>query len=195
MESSVACELWNDAPKDHVKLSAYVGDDDTTTLSHLTKNVSYGVEKLSDIIHAKRSLATRLHNLSSSRKFQDSSVLSQKVINYLTKCFSYCIAQNSNADNLKLALNSLCLMLLIGEHQLCNDSWCGYKKDPSTYKHHSLPNGKDLHGAKLKQALSRLVEEYATDIVVKKLVSFANSQRNESFNNIISSKNPKIHFY
>jgi hypothetical protein len=58
-------------------------------------------------------------------------------------------------------------MLLIGEHQLFNDSWCGYKKDPSTYKHHSLPNGKDLHGAKLKQALSRLVEEYATDIAVK----------------------------
>jgi hypothetical protein len=77
MESSVACELWNDAPKDHVKFSAYVGDDDTTTLSRLTKNVPYGVEKLSDIIHEKRSLATRLHNLSSSSKFQDSSVLNK----------------------------------------------------------------------------------------------------------------------
>ena len=107
MESSVACELWNYAPKDHVKFSAYVGDDDTTTLSRLTKNVPYGVEKLSDIIHAKRSLATRLHNLSSSSKFQDSSVLSQKVINYLTKCFSYCIAQNSIADHLKLALKCI----------------------------------------------------------------------------------------
>jgi DNA polymerase III epsilon subunit-like protein len=30
---------------------------------------------------------------------------------------------------------------------------------------------------------------------VKKLVPFANSQRNESFNNIVSSKNPKTHFY
>jgi hypothetical protein len=57
------------------------------------------------------------------------------------------------------------------------------------------PHGKDLHGAKLKQALSRLFEEYATDIVVKKLVPFANSQRNESFNNIVSSKNPTTHFY
>ena len=70
-----------------------------------------------------------------------------------------------------------------------------YKKDPSTYKHHSLPNGKDLHCAKLKQALSRLFVEYATDIVVKKLVPFANSQRNESFNSIVCSKNPKTHFY
>ena len=73
MESSVACELWNDAQKDHVKFSTYVGDDDTTTtttLSHLTENVPFGVEKWSDIIHAKRSLATRLYNLSSSSKFQ-----------------------------------------------------------------------------------------------------------------------------
>jgi hypothetical protein len=86
-------------------------------------------------------------------------------------------------------------MLLVSINFACNHSWCGYKKDPSAYKHHSLPNGKYLHCAKLKQALSRLFVEYVTDIVMKKMVPFVNSQRNESFNNIVCSKNPKTHFY
>ena len=104
MEPIVACELWNAASKQHAKFSTYVGDDDTTTLSHLTENVPYNVEKWSDIVHAKRSLTTRLYNLSSKCKYQNSSVLSQKVINYLAKCFSYCIAQNSDRDSLKKKL-------------------------------------------------------------------------------------------
>ena len=93
MEPSVACELWNGAPKQHtsnLRTSTYVGDDDTTTLSHLTENVPYDVEKWSDIVHAKRSLTTRLCNLSSRCKYQISSVLSQKVINYLEK-FSHIV--------------------------------------------------------------------------------------------------------
>ena len=31
MEPSVACQLWNEAPKQNVKASTFVGDDDTTT--------------------------------------------------------------------------------------------------------------------------------------------------------------------
>ena len=108
MEPIVACELWNAASKQHAKFSTYVGDDDTTTLSHLTENVPYNVEKWSDIVHAKRSLTTRLYNLSSKCKYQNSSVLSQKVINYLAKCFSYCIAQNSDRDSLKKKSSKMC---------------------------------------------------------------------------------------
>ena len=63
MEPNVACALWNAAPEHHVKFSTYVGDDDTTTLSHLHQNVPYEVQKWSDIVHAKRSLTTRLYNL------------------------------------------------------------------------------------------------------------------------------------
>ena len=82
MEPSVACQLWNEAPKQNVKFSTFVGDDDTTTQVHLHQNVPYGVEKWSDIVHAKRSLTTRLYNLASRSSFPNSSPLSQKVINY-----------------------------------------------------------------------------------------------------------------
>ena len=44
--------------------SSYVGDDDSTTLAELVKQTPYKLQKYSDIIHIKRSLSTRLYNLS-----------------------------------------------------------------------------------------------------------------------------------
>ena len=43
--------------------------------------------------------------------------------------------------------------------------------------------------------LKIIFNEYSTDVVVKKLAPAANSQRNESLNNSVGSKNPKIRFY
>ena len=40
-----------------------------------------------------------------------------------------------------------------------------------------------------------ILEEYSTDTVVIKLAPCANSQRNESLNSSIGSKNPKTRFY
>lgn len=94
MESSVACELFKRAPAQGIKYDKYVGDDDSTTFAHLKSNVPYGLEKISDLIHTKSPLTTRLYNLSQRQKFVDSSILSQKVINYLVKCFSYCVHQH-----------------------------------------------------------------------------------------------------
>ena len=122
MEPSVACELGNGASKQHARFSTYVGDDDTTTLSHLTENVPHDVEKWSDIVHAKQSLTMRLYSLSYRCKYQNSSVLSQKAINYSAKCFSYCIAQNSDPESLKKALKCV-IPRAFGNQQQCSDSW------------------------------------------------------------------------
>ncbi len=128
MEPDVACEHWNAAPKQNLKFSTYVGDDDTTTLSHLNHNVPYGVKKWSDIVHAKRSLTTRLYNLSSRCKFPNSSTLSQKVINNLAKRFSYCIAQNKDVESLQKALKCI-VPHALGDHKNCKETWCGFKKE------------------------------------------------------------------
>ena len=90
MEPAAAVELFNRAPDQSVKFSVYTGDDDSTTEEHMREKVTNEVEKNSDIIHMKRSLTTRLYNLSQNEKFDNCSPLSQKVINYLVKCFSYC---------------------------------------------------------------------------------------------------------
>ena len=94
MEASAADELFTNVTKSNVKFSTYAGDDDSTTELHLKQKVPYGVEKWSDTVHMKRSLTTRIYNLSKRSKFPNCSILSQKVINYLVKCFTYCMAQH-----------------------------------------------------------------------------------------------------
>ena len=126
MEPSVACQSWNEAPKQSVKFSTFVGNDNTTTQAHLHQNVPYGVKKWSRIVHTKRSLTTRLYNLVSQSSFPNSSPLSQKVINYLTKCFSYAIAQNLDVES-KLTLKRI-IPHAFGDHTSCDASWCGYLK-------------------------------------------------------------------
>ncbi len=76
--------------------TSYVGDDDSTTLAELVKQAPYELHKYLDIIHIKRSLSTCLYNLSQRIKFPKCSTLSQKVINYLVKCFSYSVHQNKD---------------------------------------------------------------------------------------------------
>ena len=88
MERDAACELWSKPPQSGVKFSIFVGDDDSTTLADIKNKVPYGVEKWSDVVHTKRSLNSRLYKY--RFKSSNCSILSQKVINYLTKCFSYC---------------------------------------------------------------------------------------------------------
>ena len=195
MEREVACQLWCSAPDAGVKYSTYIGDDDSTTLADINNKVPYKVEKFSDIIHAKRSLTTRLYNLKDRFKDPNCSILSSKVISYFSKCFSYAISQNvGDPQNLKTSLNCI-VPHAFGNHSMCNPSWCGYKQSPCGYKHSDLPYGKDLHGEPLQKALTELMSEYTTDVVINKLSPGANSQRNESLNNTIASKNPKTHFY
>ena len=195
MERDVACELWSKAPQSGVKFSIYVGDDDSTTLADIKNKVPYDVEKWSDIVHAKRSLNSRLYNLRDRFKGSNCSVLSPKVINYLTKCFSYCINQNvGDSNSLKKGLKNI-VPHAFGDHSCCDNAWCGYKQNPAAYKHTELPYGKDLFGDSLKKALTDILDAYSTDIVVNKLAPCANSQRNESLNSTIGSKNPKTRFY
>lgn len=193
MEPEAAVHLFNDSLKYKAKFSVYTGDEDSTTAAHLREKVPYSVEKWTDTVHAKRSLTTRLMNLSQRSKFTNSSVLSQKVINYLVKCFSYSVSQNKgNPEKLKQSLSSI-VPHAFGKHNLCSELWCRANND--NYKHSDLPYGKDLHGKDLEIALQRIFDEYCTDLVIKKLSPAANSQRNESLNSVIGSKTPKIRFY
>ena len=195
METDVACQLFKDAIKDQVKYTSYVGDDDSTTLAELVKKVPYELHKFSDIIHIKRSLGTRLYNLSQRVKFPDSSSLSQKVINYLQKCFSYCIHQNkNNPSQLSKEIKAI-IPHAFGDHSKCSPMWCRFHEGPLGYTHHELPYGKDLHGEQLKSALESIMSDYTTDVVLSKLAPCLNSQRNESLNRTIGSKNLKIRYY
>ena len=158
MESNEACEPFKLAPARGIKYDKYIGDDDSTTFAHLKTNVPFRLEKISDLVHTKRSLNTRLYNLSQHQKFPNSTVLSQKVVNYPVKCFAYCVHQPE-----ELAKAIQCIVPhAFGDHNKCDVLWCRYKQNPAEYTHHVLPYGKDLHGSCLQQALQDLISEYAS---------------------------------
>ena len=195
MEPLAAVHLFTDSLNSNVKLSVYVGDEDFTTAAHIKEKVPYPVKKWTDIVHAKRSLTTRLYSLRHCGKFVNSSTLSQNVINYLVKCLTYSVSQNKgNPPALQKSLKSI-LPHAFADHKNCNESWCGAKKDPINYKHSDLPYGKDRYGDDLRKALERIFDEYCTDIVIAKFSPRSNSQRNDVLNSVIGSKNPKIGYY
>ena len=194
MEPSAAVQLFNKAPQQNIKY-LYTGDDDSTTEAHIRQKVGHNVEKLSDIVHMKRSLTTRLYNLRQNGRFPNSSTLSQKVINYLVRCFSYAIAQNKgNQQEIQKAIACI-VPHAFGNHTNCHITWCRYKDNPTNYTHKILPYGKDLFSEELKSALTTIFSDYSTETVAEKLAPFSNSQRNEALNSVVRSKNPKIRFY
>ncbi len=133
--------------------TSYVGDDDSTTLAELVKQTPYELHKYFDIIHIKRSLSTCLYNLSQRMKFPKCSTLSQKVINYLIKCFSHSVHQNKDdKPELSKSLKSI-IPHGFGDHRKCNPTWCRFHTNPTTYVHNELPYGKDLHGDALNDIL------------------------------------------
>ena len=60
-----------------------------------------------------------------------------------------------------------------GDHQLCGQRVCKYLEDPSTYKHKSLPFGKDLTDASLRTELITEFEKYTAEAMLKKDVGIA----------------------
>ena len=68
MEPQAAIDLFTRSLKSNVKLSFYTGDDDSTTAAHIKQKVPYPVEKWTDIVHAKRSLSTRLYKFGTKGK-------------------------------------------------------------------------------------------------------------------------------
>lgn len=164
MEPEVGVGLFNDAPNHGVKYSVFIGDDDSSTIAKIREEVAYNVDKWSDSTHATRTLVSHLHKIRSEKNnFPGESVLSQKVIDYLQKCFSYCLSQNKG-DPEKMR-NSLVAIVphAFGDHKKCKENklnWCKWLEDPDNVFHNDLPNGKDLKGENLKANLTNLFELY-----------------------------------
>ena len=107
----------------------------------LGKKIERHTEDLQDINHTKNNLAPHLEGLQKTHK-----ALTWKVIIYLQKCFSFVLTQNKNdEDKVRLGLINI-VNHAFGNHNKCEQSWCGFAQNPNTYKHSNLPYGKDLQG-------------------------------------------------
>ena len=120
--------------------------------------------------------------------------LTDQVKDYVLYCSSIALSQNKgNVLGLQHTIRSI-VPHAFGNHELCGD-WCGYKKDPKSFSHKTLPGGKDLVGSGLQTFLTETLERYACDDITQKIAPLGSTQRNECLNGIIASKNLKIRFY
>lgn len=139
----------------------------------------------SDKNHVKKNIVKRLYELRSKHK-----ELSIKVVNAISKNFSYMVSQNKgNASGIENGLKAL-VGHLFGDHECCSSSWCGYQRDKA-YQHSNLPYGKDLTSQDLKKDLEKL---FLGNLMIQ-AINLSSSQANESFNNTIASKAPKAKHY
>lgn len=63
MEAAAAVTMFKRSEQKGLRYTTLIGDDDSTTLYHVRKNLQYQITKWSDIQHTKRSLYGQLLNL------------------------------------------------------------------------------------------------------------------------------------
>ena len=144
--------LLNSCEEKNAVVSVLVGDDDSSTTGKVRKNVEHEVEKWSDVVHAKRSFGSSLYSI----KTQNRS-LTDMVIRYFQWCFGYTLKQNKDdEEGVQNGLKSI-VPHAYGDHSSCGN-WCGYLKNPASYKHTGLPCGKDLTDKSLRQSLGKIIE-------------------------------------
>ena len=144
--------LLNSCGEKNAVVSVLVGDDDSSTISKVRQNVQHEVEKWSDVVHAKRSFGSSLYSIKTQNKS-----LTDSVIRYLQRCFGYALKQNKDDEKgVRDSLKSI-VPHAYGDHSFCGN-WCGYLKNPVSYKHSGLPHGKDLTDKSLRQSLEKIIE-------------------------------------
>ncbi|XP_068704804.1 uncharacterized protein [Montipora foliosa] len=178
--------------KHNAEVKILVGEDDSATIKMVKKHVSHHVEKWSDINHAKKSFTIHLYAIQSQFKGQ----LSAKVIEYFSNCFGYALVQNrNNTEGLKKDLKAIVPHAFAKHDQHCSISWCGFLKDPFN----KLPSQftatweRSTRGEAKKEELEKVMANFVKN--ADKLAPLGSSQANESLNNTIGSKAPKIRHY
>jgi len=106
--------------KEKTNITGIVGDEDSTTISRVQKEVDSSIEKFSDKNHLKKIVGNHLYNMK----------LSTKVVKYIQKLFNYMIAQNhANIQGIQNGLDAMSKHPF-DDHTSCNEKWCRHIQDP-----------------------------------------------------------------
>ena len=113
------------------------------------------------------------------------SSLTQKVIEHLNMNLQYAIAQNQNNEKeLGISIRAI-VPHAYGDHSCCPANWCRYSREKKNYEHNRLDQ--DLSDTELRKDLEALFAKYSSE----KLANLGSTQRNESLNQVVSTKAPK----
>ena len=131
----MAFELSKDQPGENFKISKVTSDLDSTLDAHLKKEIGRIIKRKLDRNHLTKTLTTHLHQLKEKHRN-----LTPTFISYLVKCFTYAVGQNKDdPSKMESAINNI-VFHVSGKHDKCQECCC-YIKDPSKYRHKSLPFG------------------------------------------------------
>ena len=185
MESDVGVELIHSVEEKGANVATIIMDDDTTTMAKIRREIDHPVEKWSDSNHTTKHLTNSLYSLQKKHK-----CLTTSVIGYFKKCFNFALAQTKgNAEAYKSRVEQI-VPHAFGEHDSCGD-WCGYKKNPTTYKHSTLT--KDMEGGVLREDLEIVFKSFSQN--ASKIAPGGSTKEVESFNSMVATKAPKrCHF-
>ncbi|CAC5401770.1 unnamed protein product [Mytilus coruscus] len=146
MEPDMVVEMIKDLDNRGVKINELAGDDDSTGFNRASKLLPHShIVKSSDRNHIMVNASRKLFSIKLMHK-----ELSAMVINSILKNYSYTLSQNQG--NPEGIVNGVRGMIdhMYGQHDKCDIKWCGYLKDPTTYRHRNLPYGKHLSSLALK---------------------------------------------
>ncbi|CAC5401769.1 unnamed protein product [Mytilus coruscus] len=175
MEPDMVVEMLKELDEKGVDILEVVGDDDSTGFDRAKRLMPNSkMEKISDKNHIKHNIISKINELKPKHK----ELTGMNVGN-----------PSGIEDGLHASIKHI-----FGEHDNCNETWCGYLKDKDSYIHSNLPRGKDLCSSELRSDLEKLFIQKMVP-QSKKLSNLGSSQANESFNNLIALKAPKTkHF-
>lgn len=208
MESQAAVTIFHRSElKRQVRYVKMLGDGDSKAYLCVKDSAPYDieVEKLECVGHVEKRLGTRLRKVKGklgSKKLADGKPikgqgrLTDKVIDELQSYYGKAIRSNSGSlEDMHRAVWATYFHRLSSDekphHQLCPpapDTWCKYRKDPTTYKHKkSIPEAIMLEIKPVYRDLSK-------KDLLKKCLHGRTQNANESFNNIVWSRLPKNNF-
>lgn len=171
-----------DLQKESARIAVIVGDEDSSTIAAVRRESTKEVLKWSDTNHVTKAVSNALWKLK----------VPPAVIDYLKYCFSCALKKNKgDVEATKAAIDNI-VNHAFDDHATCGD-WCRYRDDPVNYVHRGLPGGKGLSGEALRTSLTSVFAKFSKN--AERLAPCASSQSNESFNNMVASKNPKARHY
>ncbi|KAJ8670909.1 hypothetical protein QAD02_002168 [Eretmocerus hayati] len=170
-----------------LELGIVIADNDSSSICAMKEALGYQLVKQADKNHTSKGVLSSLFELKKRKKYKE---LTNIAIEYLRKNFDYCVSQNKgDAKQMAVAIANIPLHCF-NHHNDCG-SWCGYKIDPTNYKHKVIGDGfydEDLF-LDLKQFFSDLSEK------THQFSAGVSSNSNESTNAVIVSKAPKSRLY
>lgn len=174
MEPAMAVNIIRNIESKGHKVRTLVIDDDTSTICKIRSEVNPEIKKCSDKNHYFRNFTNHLFTL---QKEKYKRILRTKIINHI-----------KNVVHMLFHPNLIGIPHhLFGDHSQCNYTWCLYLQNRYPYVPKNLPYGKYLSNKEHHHDLVKLFTLYAEHC--DKLYSLESTQNNESFNQIVESKN------